>query len=64
VKEILPSMEGAEKEVERLNELSRDKGCYYFWQATRYFPEGKESNQENNRPKNPPDILSLAGSES
>lgn len=42
VKEILPTLEQAEREVERLNRLNRDKGSYYFWQATRYFPEGNE----------------------
>jgi len=41
VKEILPTMEEAVKEVERLNKLNQDKGAYYFWQATRYFPLGR-----------------------
>ena len=41
VKEILPSQEDAEVEVERLNILNGDKGVHYFWQATRYFPDGR-----------------------
>ncbi len=45
VKEILPTMEQAEQEVERLNRLKRDKGSFYFWQATRYFPEGRGLNE-------------------
>ena len=64
VKEILPTMEQAEKEVERLNRLDGDKGCYYFWQATRYFPEGRELNKEDHPPKHFPHIPSVPGSES
>ena len=49
VKEILPTMEEAAQEAERLNALNSDKGARYFWQATRYFPEGrKETNQSEN----------------
>jgi hypothetical protein len=47
VKEILPTLGQAEREVERLNRLNRDKGSYYFWQATRYFPEGKELKEDD-----------------
>jgi len=64
VKEILPTMEQAEREVERLNVLNRDKGSYYFWQATRYFPQGGELDGEYNPPKNPSGVLPLPGSES
>lgn len=64
VKEILPTMEQAEREVERLNRLNRDKSSYYFWQATRYFPEGMELNEEDTPPKHPSSILSQPGSES
>jgi len=41
VKEILPTLEEAVREVERLNRLNQDKGAHYFWQATRYFPSGR-----------------------
>ena len=35
VKSIHISQQHAETEVERLNELNSDEGCFYFWQATR-----------------------------
>jgi hypothetical protein len=35
IKEIVWSVEEAEAEVVRLNELNRSKGCRYFWQYTR-----------------------------
>ncbi len=35
VKEIVTSVEQAEAEVERLNNLNADKGVRYFWQPTR-----------------------------
>jgi hypothetical protein len=41
VKEIVPSMEEALMEVQRLNQLNSDKGAHYFAQATRYFPSGR-----------------------
>ena len=41
VKEILPTLEEAAEEAERLNRLNEDKNAHYFWQATRYFPEGR-----------------------
>ena len=41
VKEILPTMEEAIQEVERLNQLNRGKECHYFWCIGRYFPEGR-----------------------
>ncbi len=41
IKEILPTMDQAAEEVERLNRLNETKGARYFWQATRYFPEGR-----------------------
>jgi hypothetical protein len=64
VKEILPTMEQAEKEVERLNRLNRDRGSYYFWQATRYFPEGRELNEDDDPPKHSSHVPSAPGSES
>jgi len=36
VKAIVPDMEQAAAEVERLAGLNRDKQCEYFWQATRW----------------------------
>lgn len=39
-KEILWTRELAEAEVERLNHLNAEKGCRYFWQATRLYPPG------------------------
>jgi len=47
VKEILPTVEDAEHEVERLTKLNQDKGARYFWQATRYFPAGREINSRS-----------------
>jgi hypothetical protein len=37
VKEILPTMEEAIKEVDRLNQLNRSKGARYFWQSDELF---------------------------
>jgi hypothetical protein len=42
VKEILPTLEEAKKEVVRLNGLSKDDGVVYFVQATRWFPTGRK----------------------
>lgn len=41
IKEILPTMEEAIQEVERLNKLNAEKECHYFWRMTRYFPQGR-----------------------
>ncbi len=41
ITEIVPTIDQAVKEVERLNRLNKSKGARYFWQATRYFPEGR-----------------------
>ncbi len=41
IKEILPTAEQAREEVERLNALNKRRGARYFWQATRYFPNGR-----------------------
>ena len=43
VKEILSNANEAEIEVERLNKLNATKGARYFFQATRYFPNGRKS---------------------
>lgn len=42
VKKVIASREEAEREVTRLNALQRDKGCVYFWQATRVQRAGSE----------------------
>jgi hypothetical protein len=41
LKEIVTSVELAENEVRRLNEINSDKSCKYFWQSSRLFPENK-----------------------
>jgi hypothetical protein len=46
VKEILPTREEAEREVERLNELDAGRGSTYFWQYTRYYPQGRGASTE------------------
>ena len=42
IKEILPTMEQAIQEVNRLNKLNSSKGAYYFWQSTNYFTDGRD----------------------
>jgi hypothetical protein len=39
---VLPTYDEAEAEAARLNELNADKGCRYFCQTTRYYPEGRK----------------------
>jgi len=41
VKEVLPSLQEAKIEVDRLNDLNSGKGVIYLFQATRYFPSGR-----------------------
>lgn len=36
VKKVVVDAHYAESEVKRLNELNKDKGCYYFYQLTRF----------------------------
>lgn len=43
VKEVLPTLEEATREVQRLNELNGSRRAFYFWQATRYYPEGRST---------------------
>jgi L-fucose mutarotase/ribose pyranase (RbsD/FucU family) len=50
VKEILPGEKEASAEVERLNRLNFAKGCKYFWQATRYFPNGRKAIDKRRTP--------------
>jgi hypothetical protein len=40
IKEVVPTLQDAEPEVQRLNLLNSEKNCRYFWRATRYFPDG------------------------
>ena len=40
VKEVVRTPDEARREVSRLNDLNRDKACRYFWQGSRYFPDG------------------------
>ncbi|CAN5693254.1 hypothetical protein BH18ACI4_BH18ACI4_10220 [soil metagenome] len=47
IKEILPTMEEAIREVERLNNLQEAKHSHYFWQLTRYFPKGRTQGLED-----------------
>jgi len=39
---VLPTVEEAESEVERLNKLNGDDHTEYCWSATRYYPEGRD----------------------
>ena len=39
IKKIVASIDVAEREVERLNELNGDEGCRYYWQHTRLYPD-------------------------
>ena len=41
VTSVVPTLEEAAAEVDRLNALNADKGATYFWMATRYYPDGR-----------------------
>jgi hypothetical protein len=41
VKEVVPTQDEAQREVQRLNELNAEKSCIYFSQSTRVFPDGR-----------------------
>jgi hypothetical protein len=41
VKEVLPTIEEAQAEVQRLNTLPKEGGAGYIWQHTRYLPQGR-----------------------
>lgn len=43
VKEVVTSLNIAEVEVARLNQINGDKSCVYFAQATRLFPDGSSA---------------------
>jgi len=42
VKEVLPTLDEAKDEVARLN-AAAPAGTLYFWQTTRYYPEGRHT---------------------
>lgn len=42
VKEIVPTVDEAEREVQRLNALKPDGGSLYFWRYSRFYPGGRE----------------------
>ncbi len=41
VKELLPTQDEADREVERLNALNAGKDCVYFSTITRFYPKGR-----------------------
>jgi len=47
IKEVVPTLEEAEAEVQRLNDLNADKNCRYIWRATRYFPNGRRGQEDS-----------------
>ena len=46
VKEVVLSAEEAQREVDRLNLLNKDKNCRYFWEGTHFFPHGGSHGSE------------------
>lgn len=53
VKEVVTSAEAAEAEVQRLNHLNRDKNVVYWWQASRFFPDGRTASYDTYEPTAP-----------
>jgi hypothetical protein len=45
VREVLVDEEQAESEVKRLNQINSAKGVVYFWQRTRFFPNGRSASR-------------------
>ena len=43
VKEVLPDLEEAKAEVDRLNALATERDYEYFWQYSRFYPSGRRS---------------------
>ncbi len=41
VKELLPTQEEADREVERLNAVNAGKSCTYWSTITRFYPAGR-----------------------
>jgi hypothetical protein len=50
IKEIVWSIEQAEAEVSRLNELNGSKGCKYFWQTTRLIGNEQAEMKKSDQP--------------
>jgi hypothetical protein len=48
VKEVVRSIETAEAEVNRLNEVNGDENVRYWWQQTRLFPEDRSAGASSN----------------
>jgi hypothetical protein len=48
VKEVLPTLDEARTEVERLNDAARGRAVY-FWQTTRFYPKGRRVGAETRR---------------
>lgn len=44
VKEVLPTLDEAQAEVERLNRLNGGEDTQYFWQMTRLYPARAQEN--------------------
>ena len=40
---VVPTKAEAVSEVDRLNDLSADKQCRYFWTPAKYCPDGREA---------------------
>ena len=46
IKEILPTLEEAVEEVDRLNKLKAGTRSHYFCRLGRYFPQGRAKESE------------------
>jgi len=49
IKEVVPTVQEAEAEVQRLNLLNAGRNCRYVWRATRYFPDGRRGQEESDQ---------------
>ncbi len=49
VKEVVLTVELAQQEVDRLNQVNRNKNCRYFWEGTHFFPDGSSHGSEVDR---------------
>jgi len=47
--EVVPTVQEAEAEVQRLNLLNADRNCRYVWRATRYFPDGRRDQEDSDQ---------------
>jgi hypothetical protein len=46
IKEVVTTREVAEREVDRLNQINGEKDCWYFWEQSRFFPDGSSFGAE------------------